>query len=72
MSIPRSRLVLRSLHIGTASVIGLMLYSPLGASPVFLDVVRFGVFPVVGLTGLAIWQYGRLRRALSAQPVASR
>jgi hypothetical protein len=72
MSIPRSRLLLRWLHIGLGSIIGLLLYSPLGASQVFLDLVRFGVFPVVGLTGIAIWQYGRLRRALPTRPVVTR
>jgi len=56
------RRALRWTHIVTAAVLGTFLYSPLAADPVFAAVTKFFAFPVMVLTGVAMWQQGRLAR----------
>lgn len=58
------RHTLRWVHIVTAALIGTYLYSPWSANPVFAAVTLYGVFPLMGLTGIAMWQQGRLARLL--------
>ena len=58
------RRTLRWVHIVTAALIGTYLYSPWSADPVFAAVTLYGVFPLMGLTGIAMWQQGRLARLL--------
>ena len=58
------RRTLRWVHIVTAALIGTYLYSPWSANPVFAAVTLYGVFPLMGLTGIAMWQQGRLARLL--------
>ena len=59
------RTTLRWLHIVLGAVIvGTYLYSPLGEAPAFRALVLWGAFPALGLSGLAMWQWGRIARLL--------
>lgn len=58
------RRTLRWTHIVTAALIGTYLYSPWSANPVFAAVTLYGVFPVMALTGIAMWQQGRIAKWL--------
>ena len=58
------RRTLRWTHIATSAVVGTYLYSPWSADPVFSAITLYGVFPLMGLTGLAMWQQGRIARWL--------
>ncbi|MFN2323274.1 MAG: hypothetical protein ABR510_10000 [Trueperaceae bacterium] len=58
-----TRRALRWLHIVGSVVLGVYLYSPWGTEPVFEAVVLFGVFPALGASGVAMWQWPRLVRA---------
>ena len=59
------RRTLRWVHIVTAALIGTYLYSPWSADPVFAALTLYGVFPLMGLTGIAMWQQGRIARLLT-------
>jgi hypothetical protein len=56
------RRALRRAHLLAAAVLFADIYLPLGAE--LQDVVRFAVFPVLVLTGVAMWQAARIRRAV--------
>ncbi|WP_375573166.1 hypothetical protein ABWH92_06330 [Ahrensia marina] len=58
------RRTLRWVHIATSLVIGTYLYSPWSSDPTFTAIALYGVFPLMGLSGLAMWQQGRLARLL--------
>lgn len=58
------RRTLRWVHIATSLVIGTYLYSPWSSDPTFTTITLYGVFPLMGLSGLAMWQQGRLARLL--------
>ncbi len=58
------RRTLRWVHVVTAALIGTYLYSPWSTDPVFAAVTLYGVFPLMGLTGIAMWQQGRIARLL--------
>jgi hypothetical protein len=60
------RRIARWSHIVASVAIGTLLYSPLKDNAAFHAVVAYGVFPFAGLTGIAMWQQGRLRRWLGA------
>lgn len=62
----RFRQIARWSHIAASVAIGALLYSPLQDDATFRAVVAYGVFPLAGLTGIAMWQQGRLRRWLGA------
>ncbi|MGY6644827.1 MAG: hypothetical protein ACXIVD_06355 [Salinarimonas sp.] len=49
-------------HILLAACLGGFLYSPLSMMPEARAIVLYGVFPVIALTGLVLWQWGRLKR----------
>jgi thiosulfate reductase cytochrome b subunit len=52
----------RVVHLVAAVVLVLYVYAPLDSQ--LEDAVRFVVFPVAALTGIAMWQAPRIRRAL--------
>lgn len=54
----------RVVHLAGAAVLLAYVYAPLEAQ--LQDFVRFVVFPVLTLTGIAMWQAPRIRRALRA------
>lgn len=64
MSPTTFRRTLRWTHIATSAVVGTYLYSPWSSDPTFAAITLYGVFPLMGLTGLAMWQQGRLARWL--------
>jgi hypothetical protein len=67
------RPLLRYLHLFAGAWIGTFIYSPWGADPLFLAATRFGLVPLVGLTGLALWQqaaFNRLVRRLEVRRAA--
>jgi hypothetical protein len=53
----------RAVHLLGAIVLFVYLYAP---SAPLEDVVRFAVFPALALTGVAMWQAARIRRAIRA------
>ena len=62
---PGLRSVLRWTHIMLGAVIvGTYLYSPWGEVPAFRALVLWVAFPALGLSGLMLWQWGRLARLL--------
>jgi hypothetical protein len=61
----RQRRAQRAVHLLAAVVLFAYLYAPLDSR--LDDVVRFGVFPAVALTGIAVWQSARIRRALRSR-----
>ncbi len=54
----------RVLHLAASVVLGAYIYSPWGADPTFSVVVRFLLLPLLAATGLAMWQYPRVARAM--------
>ncbi|MBO9424506.1 hypothetical protein J7444_07235 [Labrenzia sp. R4_1] len=54
------RRTLRWTHIAASAVVGTYLYSPFSAEPVFAAITLYAVFPLMGLSGLAMWQQNRL------------
>lgn len=56
------RKVIEWTHIPFAISLGGFLYSPLSRMPEARAIVLYGVFPAIALTGLFVWQWGRLDR----------
>jgi hypothetical protein len=52
----------RRVHLFAGAVLAAFVYAPLGTE--LHDVVRFAVFPILALTGIAMWQAARIRRAV--------
>lgn len=62
---PELRAALRWLHIGLGAVIlGTYLYSPWGDVAPFRALVLWVAFPALALSGLVLWQWGRIARLL--------
>lgn len=58
----RLRSILRWAHVGEAAFLSAYLYSPLHADPIWTAVARYLVFPLAGLSGVWMWQQGRVAR----------
>jgi hypothetical protein len=58
------RPLLRLVHLLAGGWIGTLIYSPWGSDTTFLAVTRFGLVPVVGLTGIALWQQAAFNRVI--------
>lgn len=56
-------------HFVASLVIGTYLYSPLSAAPLFKVVTLYGVFPLMALSGLIMWNLGRVSRLFSKRNV---
>ena len=56
------RRTLRWGHIVASLVLGTYLYSPWSQQPAFAAVVLYGVFPFMALSGLWMWNQGRIAR----------
>lgn len=63
----RTRDAQRALHLVAAAVLGTYVYSPWGGDPTFAALTRVVLVPVLVLTGLAMWQWPRVGRALRAR-----
>ncbi|MEO0383629.1 MAG: hypothetical protein AAF234_08775 [Pseudomonadota bacterium] len=60
------RTTLRTLHIITGLLIGAYLYAPpLAGNEAYADALRFGVIPLVVLTGILMWKMKWLRGLIS-------
>lgn len=64
MSAGALRRAQRRVHLLAGAVLAAYLYAPLGGD--LQDVVRFVIFPILVLTGIAMWQAARIRRALKS------
>jgi hypothetical protein len=64
MTAAQQRKVQRGVHLVGAVVLLAYVYAPLESQ--LQDVVRFVVFPVLIVTGMAMWQAPRIRRARAA------
>jgi hypothetical protein len=62
MSPGAQRRAQRRVHLLAGAVLAAYVYAPLGAG--LEDAVRFAVFPALAVTGIAMWQAARIRRAL--------
>jgi len=71
MQLSRIRTIVRWIHLSAAALIGVSVYSPWASDPVFASVLKFAVFPLLGLTGLVLWQQARLRRLSDASRSAA-
>jgi len=49
-------------------MIGIYLYSPWSADPIFSAVVLYGVFPAMAASGLWMWNQGLINRWLKGKP----
>lgn len=62
---PQFRTALRWLHILLGAVIlGTYVYAPWADAPAFRALVLWIAFPALALSGLLLWQGGRLARLL--------
>lgn len=56
------RSLLRVIHLVIAVPLGLFIYSPLRNNPILIGLMGYGVFPLLTVTGLWMWQAQRIRR----------
>jgi hypothetical protein len=64
MTAGRLRRAQRRAHLLAAVLLLAYVYAPLESQ--LEDVIRFAAFPVLALTGIAMWQAARIRRRLAA------
>lgn len=62
MSAGTLRRMQRRVHLIAAVLLAAYVYAPFGDD--LETVIRFGVFPVVSATGIAMWQAARIRRTM--------
>jgi hypothetical protein len=62
MSPGAQRRAQRRVHLLAGALLAAYVYAPLGTG--LEDVIRFAVFPILALTGIAMWQAARIRRSL--------
>jgi hypothetical protein len=60
----------RAAHLVAAAVVLIAVYAGPLLGPVFAAVVQWAVFPVLVLTGVAMWKWPRIRRALRGAATA--
>lgn len=58
------RSALRAIHVVFAIMLGALVYSPLGENYLFSLFTLYLFAPLVGLTGLLMWQQGALMRRI--------
>lgn len=62
------RKALRWGHLIASGVLGTYLYSPWSENPVFAALVLYGVFPAMAVSGLWMWNQGRIGRLFKRGP----
>jgi uncharacterized membrane protein YedE/YeeE len=62
MNVKLLRRIQRINHLIAAGVLGFAVYSGLIASDPWLGIIRFVVFPFLGVSGLALWFAPRIIR----------
>jgi hypothetical protein len=65
------RRTLRVGHIVVGALVGIYVYSPLHADPLLTDIIRYLAIPVVALSGIAMWQQGRISRWTVRRSIAA-
>jgi hypothetical protein len=65
------RRVQRAAHLGAAVALLLSVYAGALFGPAFDRFVQFVAFPVLAVSGLVLWQWPRIRRALRGRRVRS-
>lgn len=68
MNALQTRNTLRILHLIIGGAVGTYIYSPWSSDPVFALTIKAALMPLLGITGLVMWQQARLRRMLSPAP----
>lgn len=58
------RVTLRWVHIVGGLIIMCYIYSPFSANIVFQYVMKFFILPVLGLTGIWLWQFRKINKLL--------
>lgn len=61
------RQLLRWLHIAASAIIGTYLYSPWSDNAVFAALTLYVVFPLMALSGLAMWRQAAVARLFSGR-----
>ncbi|MEM6280715.1 MAG: hypothetical protein AAF787_00865 [Chloroflexota bacterium] len=65
MSNRRFRIIIRWLHIAGSGFFGAYLYSPtLATHSVFYAIVAYVIFPLMALSGIALWQQPKLMKLI--------
>lgn len=54
-------------HLAASGMIGTYLYSPWSSNPVFAGIFLYGVFPAMAVSGLWMWNQGRINRWLKGK-----
>lgn len=62
MNAMQTRQLLRWSHIIVGSILAAYVYSPLHLDETATLVARLSIIPVLTLTGIALWQQGKLAR----------
>lgn len=62
MTASRQRMAMRWAHLSLSFLLGLFVYSPLVQDELFAGLVRGVVFPAMTLSGVLMWQQGRIAR----------
>ncbi len=65
------RQTLRWIHIVGGLIVGTYLYAPWSADPAFTAVTLYGVVPLLGLSGIAMWQQGRISRWMKSRKMSA-
>ena len=60
-----TRILLRAVHVAFGACVAVVVYAPAAWAEPFRLVLGILVLPAVVLTGLAMWQQGRIRRLLA-------
>jgi hypothetical protein len=70
MNAAQLRRALRLSHIAVGVLLSIYVYSPLHADPLLTDIIRYLAIPAVVLSGVAMWQQGRISRWTARRSVA--
>lgn len=62
---------LTNIHLIVMPLIGYYVYSPIHEYPTLQIIGRWVVFPIMLITGLLMWQWGRIRKAQARRQRAS-
>lgn len=66
------RTLTRIIHVVGSILLGVFIYSPLGNQEWFSLLMQFGVMPLLGITGLVMWQQARVLKWLNGRGTATR
>jgi hypothetical protein len=64
------RRTLRAANIVVGVLLSIYVYSPLHADPLLTDIIRYLAIPVIALSGVAMWQQGRISRWTARRSIA--